>query len=147
MSVVTQLCFQIVEHNNYMFRPFFGWAIIRLRLEYRRNTYTTMWTSKMGKRDLILQCLGRCVAIYARCGICDGYDILVSTWWWPIQKRAETCSCFLQQFENTVVLRRTFVHLISTIIESHNGDDATKDWLAYIFVCWTNKTSENIPQH
>jgi hypothetical protein len=25
------------------------------------------------------------------------------------------------------VLQRTFIHLISTIIESHNGDDATKD--------------------
>jgi hypothetical protein len=36
MSVVTQLYFQIVEENNYMFRPFSGLAIIRLRLEYRR---------------------------------------------------------------------------------------------------------------
>jgi hypothetical protein len=41
-------------------------------------------------------------------------------------EKAETC-CFLQQFENTVVLRRTFIYLISTITESHNGDDATKD--------------------
>jgi hypothetical protein len=37
MSVVTQLCFQIVEEINYTFRPFSGWAIIRLRLEYRRK--------------------------------------------------------------------------------------------------------------
>jgi hypothetical protein len=37
MSVVTQLYFQIVEENDYMFRPFSGWAIIRLRLEYRRK--------------------------------------------------------------------------------------------------------------
>jgi hypothetical protein len=37
MSVVTQLCFKIVEENNYMFRPFSGLAIIRLRLEYRRK--------------------------------------------------------------------------------------------------------------
>jgi hypothetical protein len=37
MSVVTQLYFQIIEENNYMFRPFPGWAIIRLRLEYRRK--------------------------------------------------------------------------------------------------------------
>jgi hypothetical protein len=36
MSVVTQLYFQIVEENNYMFRPFSEWAIIRLRLESRR---------------------------------------------------------------------------------------------------------------
>jgi hypothetical protein len=36
MSVVTELYFQIVE-ENYMFRPFSGWAIIRLRLEYRRK--------------------------------------------------------------------------------------------------------------
>jgi hypothetical protein len=28
---------QIVEENNYMFRPFSGWAIITLRLEYRRK--------------------------------------------------------------------------------------------------------------
>jgi hypothetical protein len=32
----------------------------------------------------------------------------------------------------TVVLRRTFIHLISTIIESHNGDDATKDLLYHL---------------
>jgi hypothetical protein len=37
MSVVTQLYFQIVEEINYMFRPFSGWAIIRLRLKYRRK--------------------------------------------------------------------------------------------------------------
>jgi hypothetical protein len=37
MYVVTQLYFQIVEEINYMFRPFSGWAIIRLRLEYRRK--------------------------------------------------------------------------------------------------------------
>jgi hypothetical protein len=37
MSVVTQLYFHIVEKSNYMFRPFSGWAIIRLRLEYRRR--------------------------------------------------------------------------------------------------------------
>jgi hypothetical protein len=37
MSVVTELYFQIVEENNYMFRPFSGWAIFRLRLEYRRK--------------------------------------------------------------------------------------------------------------
>jgi hypothetical protein len=37
MSVVTQLYFQIVEEYNHMFRPFSGWAIIRLRLEYRRK--------------------------------------------------------------------------------------------------------------
>jgi hypothetical protein len=37
MSAVTQPYFQIVEENNHMFRPFSGWAIIRLRLEYRRK--------------------------------------------------------------------------------------------------------------
>jgi hypothetical protein len=64
MSVVTQLYFQIVEENNYMFRPFSGWAIIRLRVEYRRKL------------------------------ICYNVDT---------KKRPETRSCFLQQFENTVV--------------------------------------------
>jgi hypothetical protein len=29
--------------------------------------------------------------------------------------------------ENTVVSRRTFIHLISTSIESHTEDDAIKD--------------------
>jgi hypothetical protein len=37
MPVVTQLYFQIVQENNYMFRPFSVWVIIRLRLEYRRR--------------------------------------------------------------------------------------------------------------
>jgi hypothetical protein len=37
MSVVTQLYFQFVEEINYIFRPFSGWAITRLRLEYRRK--------------------------------------------------------------------------------------------------------------
>jgi hypothetical protein len=30
----------------------------------------------MGERDLVLQCLGRCVAIYMGCGLCDGYDFI-----------------------------------------------------------------------
>jgi hypothetical protein len=64
VSVITQLYFQIVEEINYMFRPFTGWAIIRLKLE---------------------------------------------------------------QFENTVVLRRSHTHSISFSAGSHNGDDATKD--------------------
>jgi hypothetical protein len=37
MSVVTHSYFKIIEDNNYMFRPFSGWAIIRLRLEYLRK--------------------------------------------------------------------------------------------------------------
>jgi hypothetical protein len=37
MAVVTQLYFQIVEEMNYVFWPFSGWAVIRLRLEYRRK--------------------------------------------------------------------------------------------------------------
>jgi hypothetical protein len=37
MVVVTQLYFQIVEEINYMFRPFSGWALIRLGLQYRRK--------------------------------------------------------------------------------------------------------------
>jgi hypothetical protein len=32
MSVVTQLYFKIVEEINYMFWPFSGWAINRLKL-------------------------------------------------------------------------------------------------------------------
>jgi hypothetical protein len=37
MSVVTQLYFKIIEEFNYMFQPFPGWVIIRLRLECRRK--------------------------------------------------------------------------------------------------------------
>jgi hypothetical protein len=65
MSVVTQLHFQIVEENNYMFRPFSGWAIIRLRLEYRRKLMYYNVDIKHGERDLVLQCLGKSVAIYS----------------------------------------------------------------------------------
>jgi hypothetical protein len=99
MSVVTQLYFQIVEENNYMFRPFCEWAIIRLRLEYRRKLVYYNVDIKNGERDLVF-----CTS--------------------PNTVRAETCSCFLKKFENTVVLRQTFIHLISTGTESHNGDDA-----------------------
>jgi hypothetical protein len=138
MSVVTQLYFQIVEENNYMFRPFSGWAIIRLRLEYRRKLSTTIWTSRMGELDLVLRYLEEVCSSFPltwcpHCSIWVFSDILVSACLWPIQKRAETCSWFLHQFENTVVLRRTFIHLISTSIESHNGDDATKD----VKICWS----------
>jgi hypothetical protein len=58
-----------------MFRPFSGWAIIRLRLEYLRKHYNVDYTSRMGERDLVLQWLGRCVAIYVR----DVESALVST--------------------------------------------------------------------
>jgi hypothetical protein len=64
MPVLTQLYFQIVEENNYMFRPFAWWAIIRLRLEYRRKFIYYNVDIKHGERDLVLQCLGRSVAIY-----------------------------------------------------------------------------------
>jgi hypothetical protein len=37
MSVVKQLHFKIVEEKNYMLPPFYGWFIIRLKLEYRRK--------------------------------------------------------------------------------------------------------------
>jgi hypothetical protein len=65
MAVVTQLYFQIVEEINYMFRLFSGWAIIRLKLEYGRKVthYNVDYTSRMGKRDLVLQQLWSCVAI------------------------------------------------------------------------------------
>jgi hypothetical protein len=73
MSIVTQLYFQIVEEINDMFRPFSGWAIIRLRLEYRRKL------------------------IY--------YNVDI--------KNGGMRSCFTMF---PVVLRRTFIHLISTSI-------------------------------
>jgi hypothetical protein len=78
MAVVTQLYFQTVEEINYMFRPFSGWAIIRLKPEYSRNLthYNVDYTSRMGERDLVLQFLGRCLAIYTRCGICASYNFV-----------------------------------------------------------------------
>jgi hypothetical protein len=52
MSVVTQLYFKIVEENNYMFRPFSGWAIIRSRLEYRtKHIYYNVDVKNGGKRS------------------------------------------------------------------------------------------------
>jgi hypothetical protein len=65
MSVETQLYFQIFEEIHYVFRPFSGWAIISLILEYQRK--------------LILQCghqeWGNDISFYnvwgpVRCGIC-----------------------------------------------------------------------------
>jgi hypothetical protein len=79
MSVVTQLYFQIVEEINYMFRPFSRWAIIRLRLECRRKLLYYNVDIKHGERDLVLQCLGRRVSIYMRCGFCDVCDFIVSS--------------------------------------------------------------------
>jgi hypothetical protein len=65
MSVVTQLYFQIVEENNYMFRPFFDDG-----------------PPGKGPKHVVV-------------------------------------SCFLQQFKNTVVLRRTFIHIIYTSLDYH----------------------------
>jgi hypothetical protein len=48
--------FQIVDEINYMFRPFSVWAIIRLRLEYRRKLLYYNVDIKHGDRDLVLQC-------------------------------------------------------------------------------------------
>jgi hypothetical protein len=85
MSAVTQLYFQIVEENNYMFRPFSGWAIIRLRLECRRKLIYCIVDIKNGGtrsrftvfgevRSYIYRvwCYRRCVAIYTGCGATAG---------------------------------------------------------------------------
>jgi hypothetical protein len=78
MAVETQLYLKIVEEVNYMFRPFSGWGIVRLKLEYPRKLihYNVDYTSRMGERDLVLQWLGRCIAMYTRCGICGSYDFI-----------------------------------------------------------------------
>jgi hypothetical protein len=66
MSVVTQLYFQIVEENNYMFRPLSGWAIIRLRLEYRRkHIYYNVGIKNGGKRSRFTMFGEVCSYIYA----------------------------------------------------------------------------------
>jgi hypothetical protein len=143
MSVVTLLYFQILEENNYMFRPFSVWAIIRLRLEYRRKfihynadikyggtssrLYIYIYIERERERELHSSpnIVKRDLVPHTWCPHCSIWifsDILVLTWWWPTQKRAETCSCFPQQFENTVVLRRTFIHSIPTSISIHHLD-------------------------
>jgi hypothetical protein len=109
MSVVTQLYFQIVSALFWV-----GHHHVETR-NIGENSYTTMWTSRIGERNLVLQCLGICLAIYTGCGICDGY------------------------VENTTVLPRTSIHLICTSIESHNGDDATKDQLPFCMYLCTDK--------
>jgi hypothetical protein len=76
MAVLTQLYFQIVEEINYMFRPFSGWDIIRLRLEYLRKLMHYNVENKNGGTRSHLQCLGRCVAVYTGCGICASYDFI-----------------------------------------------------------------------
>jgi hypothetical protein len=97
MSVVTQLYFQIVEEINYMFRPFSGWAINRLTLEYRRKLiycnvdienggtrsgFTMfgevcsyiyrVWCYRMCSYIYRVWCYRRCVAIYTGCGATGG---------------------------------------------------------------------------
>jgi hypothetical protein len=62
-----------------MFRPFSGWAIIRLRLEYQRKFIYYNVDIKDGERDLVLQYLGRYVAIYTECGMCGDYDSVGSS--------------------------------------------------------------------
>jgi hypothetical protein len=74
MSVVTQLYFQIFEENNYMFRPFSVWAIIRLRLEYRRkHIYYNVDIKNGGTRS--------CFTIFGVvcnyiCAMWNGYDFV-----------------------------------------------------------------------
>jgi hypothetical protein len=65
-----------------------------------------MWTSRMGERDLVLQCLGMCVAIYTGCGIAmvTGLFLLssVRSSTRGLESSLEIACCFLQQFENTL---------------------------------------------
>jgi hypothetical protein len=57
-------------------------------------------------------------------------EMLVEIKWINVRRNTTVFSicCFLQQIEITVVLQRTFSHLTSTSIESHNGDNATKEY-------------------
>jgi hypothetical protein len=78
MSFVTQLYFQIVEEISYMFRPFPGWAIIRLRLEYRRkHIYYNVDIKNRGTRSRFTM-FGevRSYRVYTRCEICARYDFI-----------------------------------------------------------------------
>jgi hypothetical protein len=84
--------FQIVEENSYMFRPCSGLAIIGLRPENRRKLIYYNVDVKHGERDLVLQCLGRSVAIYTRCGLCDVYDFFVSSVSSSTRGLESTCS-------------------------------------------------------
>jgi hypothetical protein len=81
-----------------MFRPFSGLAIIMLKLEYRRKLihYKVEYISRMGERDLVLQWLERCVAIYTRCEICASYDFICRVFCGFVNIRAGVVfgSCF-----------------------------------------------------
>jgi hypothetical protein len=58
-----------------MFRPFSGWAIIRLRLEYRRkHIYYHVDIKNGGTRSRFTMFGEECRYIYTGCGICNGYD-------------------------------------------------------------------------
>jgi hypothetical protein len=85
MSIVTQLYFKIVEEKNYMFRPFSGWAIVRLRLEYlSKPIYYNVDIKNGGTRSCFTifgevcsyiyraWCYRVCVAIYTGCGATGG---------------------------------------------------------------------------
>jgi hypothetical protein len=57
---------QIVEEINYMFRLFSGWAIIRVRLEYRRNLlYYSVDIENVGTRSRFTKFGEVCSYIYA----------------------------------------------------------------------------------
>jgi hypothetical protein len=65
MSVVTQLYFHIVEEINYMFQSFSRWAIIRVRLEYRRKlTYYSVDMKNGGTRSRFTMSGDVCSYIY-----------------------------------------------------------------------------------
>jgi hypothetical protein len=66
MAVVRQPYFKIVEENNYMFRPFSGWDIVRLRLEYRRKLiYYNVDIKNGGRRSRFTMFGEVCSYIYA----------------------------------------------------------------------------------
>jgi hypothetical protein len=64
MSVVTQLYFQFVEENNYMFQPFSGWAIIRLRLEHQGKLILQCGYQAWGTRSRFTMFGEECSYIY-----------------------------------------------------------------------------------
>jgi hypothetical protein len=110
MSVVTQLCFKTVEENNYMFRPFSVWAIITLRLEYRRKLVYYNVDIKNGGTRSRFTMFGEVCSSRIR----------------DVESAMVTTLFVVSSVGLSVVLRRTFIHLISASTESHNGDDATK---------------------
>jgi hypothetical protein len=83
-----------------------------------------MWTSRTVERDLV-----QIVEINYMFRPFSAWAIIrlrIEYWRKLIYYSVDIKNGGTRSVENTVVLRRTFIHSISSSVESHNGDGATK---------------------